>query len=446
MKYSETTQATAKFVGIEIPEGLAKRNFYFLYSASFLISMLMVFPAVIQPVFLKEIIGIPDKNAGAINSLLQNMSQIATLFLAGVVGFLSDRFGRRYMLLRGVIFTGLFFILFGYSKEIGIALGIPPQYAIYPLRFLLGVGLIFTWPHLTPLVADYTFKSSRGKAMAAYGLSMGIGAILAFGILGQLPQLLGIYESFYAVAIVAFTAALVAKRGIVDRIPEEKKKEKGKFRELFSLLSKSPSLKASYVATFVGRADTPILRLLTMVWLVTVAESHGVTPVKATGFGGLIMMVFALMSMLSNLITGPLVDKIGRMATLMISMLSSTIGFTILFTFHNPFSWLICLPIGLIGFGMSGVVIGANTLAADAAPRHLVGTVIGGVNTVQSVGIIILLQSAGMIRDILSVQTAFIFKAVINAFTLLWFIVIKKKCDDELGLKKPVESSLSAKA
>ena len=364
MKSSDNRQPR-KFIGIEIPEGLVKRNFYFLYGTSFLISMLMVFPAVIQPVFLKEIIGIPDKSAGSINSLLQNMSQIATLFLAGFVGFLSDRFGRRYMLLRGVIFTGIFFILFGYSKEVGLAIGFPPQYAIYGTRFLLGIGLIFTWPHLTPLVADYTYKSSRGKAMALYGISMGVGAILAFGILGQLPQLLGIYESFYAVAIVAFIAALVAGRGIVDRIPEDKKKQKGKFKELFSLLAKAPSLRASYVATFVGRADTPILRLLTMVWLVTSAQAHGVTPVKATGFGGLIMMGFALMSMLSNMVTGPLVDRIGRMATIIISMLSSTAGFAILFTFHNPFSWFICFPVGLIGFGMSGVVIGANTLAAD---------------------------------------------------------------------------------
>lgn len=445
MKSSDTNKAS-KFLGIEIPDGLAKRSFYFLYSTSFLISVLMVFPAVIQPVFLKQVIGIPDSSAGSINSLLQNMSQIATLFLAGYVGFLSDRFGRRYMLLRGVIFTGICFVIFGHSKEIGLAIGLSPQYAIYGTRFLLGIGLIFTWPHLTPLVADYTYSSSRGKAMAVYGLSMGVGAILAFGIFGQLPQFFGIYESFYVAAIVAFTAAIIGRRGIVDRMPEEKKKQKGRIKELFALISKSSSLKASYAATFVGRADTPIIRLLTMVWLVTSAEANGVTPVKATGFGGLIMVGFALMSMLSNIATGTLVDRIGRMATIIISILSSTAGFAILYTFNNPFSWFICLPIGLIGFGMSGVVIGANTLAADASPRHLVGTVIGGVNTVQSVGIIILLQAAGIIRDVMSVQTAFIFKALINAFTLIWFLAIKKKCDAELGSKDYTDNLSSADA
>ena len=50
----------------------------------------------------------------------------------------------------------------------------------------------------------------------------------------------------------------------------------------------------------------------------------------------------------------------------------------------------------------------------------------------QYVGIIILLQAAGIIRDVMTVQTAFIFKASINAVTLLWFLFIKGRCDKEL--------------
>ena len=443
---TEQKKTNSKFVGIEIPSGVTRRNFYFLYTAAFLVNVLMVFPAVIQPVFLKEIIGIPDSKAGSINSLLQNLSQVASLFLAGYVGFLSDRLGRRIMLMSGAAITGLFIIGFGYSKELGMIVGLSPEYAVYVTRFILGVALIFTWPHFSPLIADYTNPSSRGKAMAMYGMAMGLGTILSFGAIGQMPRVFGIYNSFLVAAGVAFLASIVIWAGLVDRMSEEKKKQSGRFKELMALVKKSTPLKVSYAATFIGRADTPIIRLLMMVWLVTAAEKHGLTPVKATGIGGLIMMGFAVMAMLSNVVAGPLVDKIGRVATIILSMASASAGFAMLYFVDNPFSFAIALPIGLIGFGMSGVVIGANTLAADASPRYLVGTVMGGLNTVQSVGLILLLQAAGVIRDVFSTQFAFMFKAILNVLFIVWLLIVRKKCEAELTLTANAENLGAAEA
>src|SRR3990170_864835 len=124
---SNTIEST--FLGVKIPSDLAKKNFLSLYGAAFFGTVLTVFPAIIQPLFLKEIIGIPDKQAGSVNSLLQNMSQIASLLLAGYVGYLSDRVGRRILLLWGFISTGIFYLTFAYSKEIGLLIGMSPEAA-----------------------------------------------------------------------------------------------------------------------------------------------------------------------------------------------------------------------------------------------------------------------------------------------------------------------------
>ena len=40
-----------KFAGLEIPPDLTKGNFFFLYFNTLLIAMIMVIPAILQPMF-----------------------------------------------------------------------------------------------------------------------------------------------------------------------------------------------------------------------------------------------------------------------------------------------------------------------------------------------------------------------------------------------------------
>jgi len=416
------------FLGVEIPSDLTRKNFFSLYGAAFFGTILTVFPAIIQPLFLKEIIGIPDSHAGSLNSLMQNMSQIASLIFGGYVGYLSDRVGRRVLLLWGFIFSGFFYLTLAYSREIGLGIGITPEFAALIIRFLLGVALIFTWPHFTTLTTDYPYKESRGKAMAIYGFIVALATIFTSGLMGQLPKRIGIYETFYIIAFITLIGWFVAKLGVVDRFPEDKRKQ-GKFREALTLAKESTPLKVSYVATFVGRADAPIFRLVFFVWAVTAARKFGFSPAQATGIGGIVLMGLAATALLSNIALGPMVDRIGRVSTLMLSMICATGGFLVLYFFNNPFTYWIAIPVALIGFGMSGVVIGANTLAADSAPKHMVGTVIGGLTIIQSVGIIVLLQSSGFVRDAISNQSAFLFKGMINLLALLWIFSVRKKCE-----------------
>ena len=429
IKTTSDTSAKIKssFLGVGIPQDLTRKNFLSLYGAAFFGTMLTVFPAIIQPLFLKEIIGIPDSRAGSLNSLMQNMSQIASLLLGGYVGYLSDRVGRRILLLWGFISTGIICIAFAYSKEIGLEIGIPPEISALIIRFFLGVALIFTWPHFTTLTTDYTYKESRGKAMAIYGFMVGLATIFTSGLIGQLPKKIGIYETFYVIAFFTLIGWLVAKLGVVDRFSEDKKKE-GKLKEALAIVRESTPLKVSYVATLMSRADTPIFRLIFFVWAVTEAKKFGYTPAQATGIGGIVLMGLAATALLSNIALGPMVDRMGRVTTLMISMSCCTAGLIIIYFFKNPFTYWVAVPVALIGFGMSGAVIGANTLAADSAPKHMVGTVIGGLTTIQSIGILVFLQTSGFIRDAVSNQSAFLFKAGINIVALVWIFSVRKKC------------------
>ncbi|MCP4716094.1 MAG: hypothetical protein GY868_13340, partial [Deltaproteobacteria bacterium] len=146
------TSAAKKFAGIPIPADLKGSHFFSLYLATFMVACLMAVPAVLQPAYLKEVIQIPKDQAGTINSGLQNMSQIATLLLVGVVGLLSDKVGRRILAVLGFGVCCVFYLLYGYTKEIALAMGIVSVggqvMVAYGIRLVIGIGLMLSFPQL----------------------------------------------------------------------------------------------------------------------------------------------------------------------------------------------------------------------------------------------------------------------------------------------------------
>ena len=122
----ENTRSAKRFAGIQIPPDLKWSNFFNMYLATFFMSCLMILPAVLQPAFLKEIINIPEEQAGSLNAGLQSMSYVATLLFVGLVGILSDKVGRRILAITGFVACGVFYIMFGWAKDISL-------FAIQPL-------------------------------------------------------------------------------------------------------------------------------------------------------------------------------------------------------------------------------------------------------------------------------------------------------------------------
>ena len=111
-----TTKPVKKFAGIEIASELTKTNYFFLFFNTFIIGMFMSVPSVLQPAFLQDIINIDQSFAGSVNSFLQNMSQIATLAFVALIGALSDKTGRRILILLGFIILAIAFYLCNFTK------------------------------------------------------------------------------------------------------------------------------------------------------------------------------------------------------------------------------------------------------------------------------------------------------------------------------------------
>jgi len=456
----EETRKAKKFAGIEVPSGLSRVNFFFLFFNTFLIGMFMSIPTVIQPAFMNDIIRIEPGFAGSINSFLQNMSQIATLLFVAVIGALSDKTGRKILIFMGFAVLAVSFYCFSAASAIAQGLGISPEFAAsvcaylsfipgraaefeafapgllvaYAMRFFVGIGLILAFPQFITMVGDYTTDKDRGKGMAINGMAMGFSSILVFGIFGIILSKAGVIAGIYTAVTLAVIAAILTALFMKDHMPEKPKKKEG-LRDVIPVVKQSKALKAAYVSSLITRADMVVLGTFLIAWGVKAAPELGIEAGKATGRATLPLIIMGVVSLLAYPVIGIMLDKKGRMFTIIISMFIASAGLLLFALAPNPFHPLCFIGAVFAGIGMSGSIAGTNTLAIDAAPITMMGAIMGGMNTMQPVGILFFLALGGLLFDKVSPEAAFAFKGIATLLLALWLFMIKDGVTREI---KPV--------
>jgi len=442
----------AKFAGIEIPPDLRRSNFFFLYLNTLLIGMLMIIPNIIQPAFLKDVIQVPDDIFGFTNSFLQNISQIATLALVGIVGVLSDRFGRKILATIGFSVLVVFDYLLGLSRDIAAALHFPEGLAseicaiisfapsraadfadfapgllfAYGIRLIVGIGMILCYPQFITMVSDYTYQKDRGKGMAFNGIMMGLASITIFAFIAPMGEVIGLNGLFALTSALAFAGVVFTWFFLKERRTESKGGDKKKVMDIMKLVVKSPSLKATYLCSLINRPDMSITSLFVIVWAVQAGAQLQMSSETATLAGAKPMIVMSLAAFFAFPLVGIMLDRWGRIQTIILTLLMSGIGLLLLGVSPSPFSALTLVAVVLIGTGFAGAVTGTSTLATDASPKHLVGSVLGGLNTMQPIGIIFFQQLGGYLFDVLGPGWIFGIKGVANILLAAWLLSVRK--------------------
>jgi DHA1 family tetracycline resistance protein-like MFS transporter len=456
-KNNALNKPVKKFAGIQVPPDLTRSNFLFLYLNTLLTGILMAVPAIIQPAFLKDIIKVSPDFFGYINAFLQNMSQVATLALVGIVGVISDRAGRKILAVIGFIILVMFFYLFGLSREIASLLHIPsgvssvicaalcfaPSRAAefiefgpgllvtYVMRLIVGIGVILCYPQFLTMVADYTYEKDRGKGMAFNGIMMGLASLIVFGALAPLARAGGVKGLFLVSSLIALAGMLCTGIFLKDRVPEQKREHMG-IKDILRVVNKSRALKASYLCCLITRADVAVLATFIISWAVKVADKYQMTSAVATQKGSIPMIIISIVSFAAFPVIGILLDRWGRVPTIILSLMLGGAGMLLISISPNPFTGLIFLAVVLAGAGMAGAIAGANTLAADASPKNMVGSILGGLNTMSPIGMLFFLQVGGYVFDVLGPGWAFGIKGVASLILGSWLFNIRNQVKTEL--------------
>lgn len=152
--------------------------------------------------------------------LMASFSAMQFLF-APIWGRISDRVGRRPILILGLVGSAIFYTLFGYATSLGVdgqLLGL----GVVPWLFIcrIGAGIAgATIPTAQAYIADVTGPQERGKGMALIGAAFGIGfcfgPLLGAAFLPAETDATAVVES----ATAADDSAAADKSEAVDRSP-----------------------------------------------------------------------------------------------------------------------------------------------------------------------------------------------------------------------------------
>jgi MFS family permease len=268
--------------------------------------------------------------------------------------------------------------------------------------------------------------------MAFNGIMMGLASIIIFAFIAQQAEAIGLSGLFALASILAFAGVVFTCFFLKERRVESEHEDNKSILDILKLVVKSPSLKASYLSSLIGRPDMSITSLFLIVWAVQAGAKLQMTSEAATKAGAKPMIVMSIAAFIAMPLMGLMLDRWGRIQTIILTLLMGGIGLVLLGVSSGPFSVLTLVAVVLIGVGFAGAVTGANTLATDASPKHLVGSVLGGLNSMMPIGVIFFQQLGGYLFDVLGPGWIFGIKGVANILFAIWLFIIRKKIYAEI--------------
>lgn len=361
-------------------------------------------------------------------SLIITAFSFAAGLIIPFIGYLSDRFGRKVIIVPALVLYGLGGIMAGLAAWL-----MDEAYNIILIaRIIQGIGAAGTSPIAMALIGDLYSGAKESKALGTIEATNGLGKVLS-PILGSLIALLTWYSVFFAFPVLCFFTAAAVWFFIKEKKPGQPKPLKQYLADLKQVFKQQGNwLLPSF---FVGSTGLFIL-FGVLFYLSDVLE----TRYKVDGLLKGLILAIPLMGMVTtSYITGakikqnkPLMRKL--MLTGLLFLLASMV--TVAF-FTQIYFMVGFLTMGSIGTGL--LLPCLNTLITGAVAKSERGMITSLYNSLRFLGVAIGPPIFGWLMEI-SHKTLFFSVAGLAAFSLfLTLFLIKpgsKGKEETSGTKK----------
>lgn len=204
----------------------------------------------ILPTFASKSLGISDFGIGAVVAVFSLMQ----FFFNPLLGNLSDRLGRRPIILITQLMTAASYIMFSFSDSFMI---------LFLSRMLAGLGGSNIGV-AQAYIADITTKEERSKGMGMIGAAFGLGFV--FGpIIGALLSKYGYHVAGFASAAFSFTAFVFA----LFMLPESNSRKESSAKHRLKIFD------AAYTKKILTHPEIGLLIILFFIIIFSMANIYG---------------------------------------------------------------------------------------------------------------------------------------------------------------------------
>lgn len=345
-------------------------------------------------------------------------------------GKLSDKMGRRPILLISLLGSSLSYLFFAFSTTFWMLL------AARSFAGFFGANISTAMAY----IADVTEQKDRSKGMGLIGAAFGLGFILGPAIGGILSEIglrlgdqppFGIGFSALGASIICFVNFLFAIKVLKESLTEEKKQHIQKRESRFALIKRFLFTKPQGVLLFLGFVSTFAFAHMESTLALFVKDSWGWGFTKAS-------FAFAYVGIVSVFTQGFLIrrlmPKYGEPPLMFIGLILTALG--MLGISLSTEVWMLGAAVTLMGLGMglfNPSNLGCISLSTGAQDQ---GKVMGVAQSFSALGRILGPLSGGFVYGHLGMRFPFILAATVLAIGLFVLIGVRKLIPNAKSSKK----------
>ena len=395
-----------------------------LYFILFVILLEVISFGIIIPIYPSLLIELSDvslSDAAKIGGYLIFLYAFMQFICAPIAGALSDKFGRRPVILISLLILSLDYVLQANAPTIWwLAAG----------RFIGGiVGSAISPAHA--YVTDISTKKNRGKYFGMLGAAIGVGFILGPAMGGMLGQI-DLRLPFWVAAAVIGSAGVIGYFLLPESLPPEKRREfdwkranpvgtlvqMGKYKWVLSLFS------IFFCMEMAGQAYPSV-------WTFFTIERFGWS-IQEVGYS--LTFFGLLMAIAQGGLVGPSIAKLGNLKTIYIGFAATISTFIVVSLVTTGWALYAFMPIMALG-GFAGVVL--RTILSYQVPENSQGELQGALTSISS---IVAFTSPLMMTQIFGYFTSpdayiympgapYLAAAILASIAFLLFLRVNKKAN-----------------
>ena len=347
---------------------------------------------------------------------------LARLILNIPLGILSDRYGRRLLLVAGPLVTAIGMVGSGFSFGIVDLLA---------WRFVAGAGSAMYMTGAQIYLSDISTPANRARFIGTNQGALLLGTSIGPAVGGVLAEAWGLRAPFIVVGV----AALFAAAHAYFRIPETRHLALATIEADRAAAAPGAARTTERFAWFrfaTSRDFVAISFVVMAIFLTRTAGRQTLMPLYAAEelhmSPGVLGALFTVMALINVALLAPsavIADRFGRKWSIVPSNLVVAVSLFMLAAAHGYPMFLAGALVHAVGSSLAGPAPVAYT--ADIAPPNMRGLAMGMYRSAGDIGFMIGPPLLGALADATSYGWGLATNGVIMAVSCLWFLVIARE-------------------